>query len=182
MHITTHTPHIWSISNFFTSRECDDFIAHSERRGYNEATITTDKGGKVMKTVRNNSRIIFMDEQLAADLWLKVKSYVQPIGNSVPVGLNEMFRYYKYEPGQAFKKHTDQSFIRNETEASYYTLLIYLNDDFKGGDTRFGDLAIKPEKGAALIFLHSLEHSGSTVKQGVKYVLRTDIMFRLMGA
>jgi hypothetical protein len=30
----------------------------------------------------------------------------------------------------------------------------------------------------ALIFLHSLYHEGSEVTQGVKYVLRTDIMYR----
>ncbi len=179
MKITTHSPHIWTIEDFLTAAECDDYIAFSEAKGYNEASIITEKGTKVVKTVRNNSRIIFIDENLAERMWKRVGPFIRPIGNSVPVGLNEMFRYYKYEPGQSFKKHTDQSFIRNDVEASYYTLLIYLNDDFTGGDTRFNEIAISPAKGSALIFLHALEHSGSTVKKGMKYVLRTDIMFKL---
>ena len=31
----------------------------------------------------------------------------------------------------------------------------------------------------ALIFLHSLYHEGNEVTQGVKYVLRSDVMYRL---
>jgi len=31
----------------------------------------------------------------------------------------------------------------------------------------------------ALWFLHALPHEGATVSKGVKYVLRTDIMYRL---
>ena len=46
-----------------------------------------------------------------------------------------MFRFYKYESGQEFKKHRDMSFIRNETESSYYTHLICFNVEFVGGET-----------------------------------------------
>ncbi|MBC7554066.1 MAG: 2OG-Fe(II) oxygenase [Taibaiella sp.] len=175
----THAPHIWSITDFYTPGECAAFIERSETIGYSEAGIVAERGANAGKVVRNNSRLLFTDELLAAQLWEKIKAYVQPHGSRQPVGLNELFRFYKYGPGQSFKKHTDQSFVRNEQEASFYTLLIYLNDDFTGGDTRFDDVVIKPALGSALIFLHSLEHAGSTVKKGVKYVLRTDIMFRL---
>jgi len=57
--------------------------------------------------------------------------------------------------------------------------MIYLNDDFKGGETKFNDLIVAPKKGTALIFYHYLEHEGSEVIEGTKYVLRTDIMYRL---
>ena len=182
MNRTDYSPHVFTIDDLITPEACADFITQSEKKGYNEATITTERGPKLLKTVRNNSRIIFVDENLAAQLWEKIQPFMKVLGNSEPVGLNEMFRFYKYEPGQAFKKHTDQSFIRDEYEASYYTLLIYLNDDFTGGDTRFDEIVVKPRMGSALVFLHSLEHAGSTVKKGVKYVLRTDIMYRLRGS
>lgn len=47
-----------------------------------------------------------------------------------------------------------------ETEAtsgmkkkSFYTFMIYLNDDFEGGETEFENLlTVTPEKGTALIF------------------------------
>jgi prolyl 4-hydroxylase len=101
------------------------------------------------------------------------------IGNSKAVGLNELFRVYKYQEGQEFKRHRDQSYIRSNGEASYYTFMIYLNQDYEGGETVFGDLSIEPKQGMALVFLHNLEHEGSPVKRGIKYVLRSDVMFLL---
>jgi len=57
--------------------------------------------------------------------------------------------------------------------------MIYLNEDYEGGQTRFSNISIEPKTGTALIFLHSLEHEGSAVTSGVKYVLRSDIMYKL---
>jgi prolyl 4-hydroxylase len=133
-----------------------------------------------VKEVRNNQRILLTDQALAEELWFKLKELMpQRLGNSLAIGLNELFRIYKYEPGQLFKKHRDQSFMRNESEASYFTFMIYLNDDFEGGDTTFNSITIKPATGTALIFFHDLEHEGSVLTSGVKYVLRTDVMYRL---
>ena len=87
---------------------------------------------------------------------------------------------FRYEPGQLFKKHIDESFIRNELEASYFTFMIYLNDDYEGGETKFDTVEIKAKSGRGLIFLHSLLHEGAEVTKGKKYVLRTDIMYRLV--
>jgi prolyl 4-hydroxylase len=107
---------------------------------------------------------------------------MDPIGtacNSHAIGLNELFRFYRYQPGQEFKKHRDNSYIRNNKEASYFTFMIYLNDNFTGGATTFKDIVVKPKQGTALVFYHYLEHEGSEVTEGTKYVLRSDIMFRL---
>ena len=123
---------------------------------------------------------MYKDFELAQRLWEDVKPYApHEIGESVAVGLNEQFRFYRYQPGQQFKKHRDQSYIRNSNEASYFTFMIYLNDEFKGGATTFNDVVVEPQKGSALIFCHYLEHEGTEVLEGTKYVLRTDIMFRL---
>ena len=132
-----------------------------------------------MTNVRNNSRVMFTDEALAESIWQRVQPYcVQQFGYLRAIGLNEMWRFYKYAVGQQFKKHIDGSYERNETESSLYTLMIYLNDDFLGGDTWFEDLAIQPKKGMALIFKHDLLHEGKEVIKGTKYVLRTDVMYR----
>jgi predicted 2-oxoglutarate/Fe(II)-dependent dioxygenase YbiX len=64
----------------------------------------------------------------------------QQVGNRVPLGLNELFRFYRYQRGHQFKGHFDQSYIRSETEASYYTFMIYLNDNYEGGQTTFHGL------------------------------------------
>ena len=55
--------------------------------------------------------------------------------------------------------------------------MIYLNDDFEGGATRFMQAAVKPVKGTALVFAHPLSHQGDPVTAGRKYVVRTDVMY-----
>lgn len=180
MQVNRLTNNIFTIDSFWTAQECEDFIAKSESIGYEPATIDTEKGQKVVETVRNNNRVLYKDVDLADTVWERLKLYAPAaIGNSKAVGLNELFRFYRYQPGQEFKKHRDQSYIRNDIEASYYTFMIYLNDNYEGGETTFNDLTIVPRQGTALLFLHELEHEGSSVKQGIKYVLRTDIMYRL---
>lgn len=174
-----HTDYILTIEEFWTAEKCDEFIRKSELLGYEPAMVQTENGPKRVEGVRNNQRILFTDNSLAQELWSNLKNHIQQnLGNSVAIGLNEMFRFYKYEPGQEFKKHRDQSFIRNEVESSYYTFMIYLNDDFTGGETTFNEVTITPKKGSTLVFFHDLEHEGTKLISGSKYILRTDIMYK----
>lgn len=63
------------------------------------------------------------------------------------------------------------------------------NQPLKGGSTRFSSLRdpekyldINPEMGACLVFQHkNLVHSGEEVESGVKYTLRSDIMYEKVG-
>ncbi len=176
----TVTENIFVINDFLSGEECDDLIEISEQTGYEVATVETDSGTLRIENVRNNLRALYRDVSLAEKLWKRIKNYAPvKIGNSNAVGLNELFRFYKYTTGNRFKRHRDNSFIRDDSEASYYTFMVYLNDGYEQGETRFKDVIIKGERGMALIFLHSLEHEGAEVSNGVKYVLRSDIMYRL---
>ncbi|SFD15397.1 2OG-Fe(II) oxygenase superfamily protein [Chitinophaga sp. CF118] len=177
-----YTQDIFTISNFLSREECDALIQKSEAIGYEEATVTAAGGvQRMLKEVRNNERVLYKDESYAAIIWNRLKDFV-PEGKSdaTACGLNELFRFYKYSPGQRFKMHKDGSFIRDASEASQYTFMIYLNDEYTGGETIFasGEI-IRPETGSALIFHHPLRHEGSLLTAGVKYVLRTDIMYKL---
>jgi hypothetical protein len=171
---------IFTIDNFWTKLECLEAISKSEGIGYEPAMIDTETGPKVVKSVRNNNRVLYQDFNLANEIWQRLMPFApEQIGNSKAIGLNELFRFYKYQPGQEFKRHRDQSFIRNSSEASYYTFMIYLNDNYEGGNTTFNKIAIQPKQGTALIFLHDLEHEGGPLITGIKYVLRSDIMYKL---
>lgn len=171
---------LFIIEDFMTSNECENYILWSEQSCYEEAKIQLDGKQVMMKNIRNNSRITFIDHQLSERIWEKIQPFVvERFGNSTAIGLNELFRFYKYEPGQRFKRHIDGSYIRNEHEASYFTLMIYLNDDFEGGETTFDSHTIRPKKGQALVFEHGLRHAGEPLLSGIKYVLRTDIMYKI---
>ena len=170
---------IFTVDNFFSEQECKDWIRRSEEIGYEEAKVNLGKEQVLMKGVRNNERLIYDSDDLAEELWKRVKEYVQKETDyGIASGLNERFRFYKYFPGQEFKPHQDGSHYRNIHEWSSFTFMIYLNEDMVGGETKFDDDSIKPATGKALIFKHELVHSGTKVIEGVKYVLRTDIMYR----
>jgi hypothetical protein len=81
-------------------------------------------------------------------------------------------------------------------QSSLFTFLIYLNDEFEGGETTFflpsaregcmNAYQVRPIQGSVALFPHgetegSLLHEGTGVRQGVKpsakYVIRTDVLY-----
>lgn len=161
--------------------ECDAWIRRAESVGFEDAPITTWRGFERRPEVRNNTRVRLDDTDAAAALWDRLSARLRGFDEELgwtPVGLNERLRLYRYEAGQRFRWHRDGAFARSDVELSRWTLLLYLNDDFDGGETEFEDASVRPARGAALAFSHGLLHQGASVRRGVKYVLRTDVMFR----
>ena len=124
------------------------------------------------------------------------------------VGLNERLRFFKYEPGDYFRPHSDGRYVDGsgdgiyaaDAPTSFLTMMVYLNAPERGGDTRFlrtpsaprrgengrdradaadddGGVAVTPAAGSALVFDHRLRHEGCLLEAGVKYAIRTDVMF-----
>ena len=175
---------IFVIRDFLTEQECETFIVQSENAGFEEAPISTVNGAVMDKTIRDNARLMRDDQELAARLWQRALPFLpERIGNRRRAGFNERFRFYRYDPGQQFAPHWDGCFRRDNGERSELTFLVYLNDNFRGGQTRFYEnngtprLQVEPERGAALVFVHGQLHEGAEVIQGRKYALRTDVMY-----
>jgi len=125
---------VYVISQFLSPDECRKYIAIAEEVGFVDAPITTANGPVMRKGVRNNLRVMIDDPQEAALLWERAKKWaVSPFRGREAIGLNERFRYYRYEPGQSFALHYDGAYERGNGERSEFTFLIYLNDDFEGG-------------------------------------------------
>lgn len=187
---------IFLIRDFFTPEECAEQIRLSEEAGYDDAPISTGRGAVVRKDVRNNDRVMIDDPTLAAVLYARAEPFLPP--NFLvwkPVGLNERFRYYRYTKGQKFDWHFDGAFTRPDgMESSKLTFMVYLNEGFLGGETVFNlkgwgsvrdsdpVLRVFPTAGTALLFRHDVLHTGAMVLNGVKYVVRTDVMYRHPGA
>ncbi|KAI1140141.1 hypothetical protein F5Y05DRAFT_307791 [Hypoxylon sp. FL0543] len=113
--------------------------------------------------------------------------------------LNKRMRFLRYGPGGFFRPHCDapygETMADGHSVLTHYTVHLYLNDskqevgdaaELVGGATSFlsanqqRKMDVDPKAGRVLIFQHRrLYHSGDDVKEGVKYTMRTDIMYRM---
>lgn len=186
--VTVLSPEVFTVADLFTPDECDAYVAVAESIGFGAAPITTAAGPVMNPSVRNNERVMLDDPARAAELWRRVEPFVRghalAFEGVTPVGVNERLRFYRYDPGQSFRWHRDGFFERTDTptrERSRLTYMVYLNDDFDGGETAFRTLAgtfdVRSVKGTALVFHHPVMHQGAPVVRGRKYVLRTDVMY-----
>jgi prolyl 4-hydroxylase len=171
-----------TIRDVLSPTECAALIQRIESLQPVVATINTASGTRVNRDVRNNDRVIFEDQSLADPRYVRIRSKAPlEIHGMRPVGANELFRCYRYKPGMRFASHGDSAFIRNDHEQSFYSFLVYLNEGFTGGATTFitkPEVAIQPETGMGLLCQHPIIHEGSVVLSGVKYVARSDLMYR----
>ena len=164
---------------FLSPTECTELIARSEQLGYAEAGVATSAGAQLIKGIRNNFRVAFSDAALTDALWLRAQPFLPAEPDGAPaVGFHDQLRFYRYDVGERFNKHKDGRIRQSAGVASRWTFLLYLNDDFAGGETEFEDLTVAPQRGAALCFRHELRHKGCPVAQGRKYVLRTDVLYQ----
>jgi hypothetical protein len=138
MNYTDVAPGIFTIGDFLSSAECTDLIRAAEALAFEAAPIITASGPKVESATRSNDRLLFDDHALAASLWERSCSLVPAVlGRRSAIGLNERFRLYRYTPGQKFSWHADAPFQRQNGEISLLTFMVYLNDTYEGGATRF---------------------------------------------
>src|SRR4051794_6596741 len=171
---------VFVIHGFLSGEDCDRLIARSEALGYESATV----GDVLVTEFRNNARVILDDPDLAAEFWARARPFVPQVGGWEAVGLNERFRFYRYDMAEAFAPHYDGSVSLGADQESRLTFMVYLNEGFEGGTTNFYfpgatlKFGVRPERGMALVFFHLQLHEGAPVTAGRKYALRTDVMFR----
>jgi prolyl 4-hydroxylase len=176
-------PVLFTLPAFLRPAECAAWIELAAAQGFAEAPVTTKLGPLMMPEARNNTRVMLDDVPGTEGLWSRLQPHVAPCqrsdGTWLPVGLNERLRFYRYEPGQMFRWHRDGAFVRDARERSLLTFIVYLDEGCVGGETEFEDRVVTPARGMALIFSHHLLHQGALVREGVKHVLRSDVMYRL---
>jgi prolyl 4-hydroxylase len=179
--IDVSQPLSFTIDGVLTPDECRALIARIEAAGPKIAPVSYPEGPVVDLGVRNNTRVMFDDPELAALLYARVVDRLPAaMSGGRVVGANERLRCYRYAPGQYFAPHHDGAFVRDAQERSKLTFMIYLNEEFTGGETAMLDLdeVVVPKTGRALLFQHAILHEGCEVKSGVKYAVRSDIMYR----
>ncbi|KAK7751886.1 hypothetical protein SLS62_006187 [Diatrype stigma] len=115
--------------------------------------------------------------------------------------MNKRMRFLRYGPGQFFRPHCDGAYSELDEDdnssvlRTHFTVHLYLNDsqqevgegaELRGGATSFlssdekKKVDVDPKAGRVLIFQHvRLYHSGDDVKQGVKYTVRSDLLYKM---
>ncbi|SCU94760.1 LADA_0G10990g1_1 [Lachancea dasiensis] len=144
---------------------------------------------------RINDRFASYNPKVAGILWerlLKCLSQddhvMETLGFMNAKGLNPQLRTYRYGKGHMFAKHYDSSVVVPNEGTTRWTLLVYLTggDQLVGGDTIFYSAsnqkypAVHPQVGMALLHKHGddcLLHEAQEVYDGVKWVLRSDVVF-----
>eukprot|EP00039_Didymoeca_costata_P006921 m.94614 g.94614 ORF g.94614 m.94614 type:complete len:469 (+) comp13454_c0_seq1:277-1683(+) len=190
-HMASHPdfPMLWESNDILSPKECSEIISHSENIGFGRT--------KFRQEFRGNLRLIVLDRSLGDALWTRIKSCVpEKICLNIEgkneeweaTGLNECFRIAKYYPGHKFCGHVDACYSRSDTERSMLTVNMYLNHNFTGGHTRFFDhndlnrvtYSVQPQAGKCCFFQQpplKYFHDGERVQSGIKYLLRTDVMY-----
>jgi len=181
---------LWTVADLFSPSECAKILADAHSSEWLAATVNAAEGRVVDARVRNSSTAIVRDTALADELYQRALPHVPArmsteFGNRgrVPMAVTGIFlplRIYRYEVGQHFGLHQDQSYVGEHGTLSLLTLMVYLNERFSGGETDFPeqDKTIVPKTGTALLFQHKLLHAGRAVTEGTKYVLRSDVLYR----
>lgn len=180
--LSWRNPLVLTVGSVLSADECAALIDRIETMEPEPAPVSTGRGSVMMPELRNNDRVMFDDPLLASLLLRRVQTQVPPRLETdwVLSGANERLRCYRYRPGQRFRPHFDGCFERTPKERSFLTFLVYLNTCEAGGATCFNDLEleVQPSTGAGLLFNHHLLHEGAPVLKGVKYVVRTDLLYR----
>jgi prolyl 4-hydroxylase len=174
---------IKTVDNFLTEEECKKIISLIDDKNERSAVIDDGSYGIRIDENRTSSTSYFDNTiPIISDVRNKIANYLNIDSKKI-----EPLQGQKYLVGQYFKPHFDFLFSSEEYQKikeagnRYWTLLIYLNDDFEGGKTNFPKLEyeISPKKGMALIFqnmrngelIQESLHEGKDVLSGFKYII-----------
>lgn len=179
---------VYEIPNFLTASECDLLIQIATLKGLAQSEVfelgATNDQVTIKKDHRNSETVWLVKND---DIVERIAKRVAERTNT-HINLQEDMQCVHYGKGGVFKEHHDSytdeelvQVIQNGNRQRFGTFLIYLNDNYTGGETIFPLLPkkIKPKKGKAIYFKniddnHTIIpeslHIGSTIKSGEKWI------------
>jgi len=205
-------PNLHLLKDILSPSECEQIIGAAELIGFTPDAPIRAEGEESSILAHNFYWVV--DNAFCNKLWDRVSPFVPTnVGGKKVRGLNRRFRVYRYVPGAEYRAHIDgawppsginpltDAYIYDSSppgakQSSLFTFLIYLSDEFEGGETTFflpsareGSMnayPVKPIQGSIALFPHgetegSLLHEGTGVRKGpmpsAKYVIRTDVLY-----
>jgi prolyl 4-hydroxylase len=178
---------LWELYNILTEAECKKIIQFSEEFGFKDSKVYKRDGKHEVDSKYRTSRTAWVSNK--RDPLIERIAQLTQLLTDLPIENQEHLQVAKYEEGGRFVPHFDvctddeETCDRNNKGAGQRvaTLLMYLNDDFKGGETVFPHigLSIRPKRGKAILFrstdkyeqiYEEAKHQGMPVLEGKKYI------------
>jgi prolyl 4-hydroxylase len=171
----SESPRVLRFRGFFSDLECD-YLRDAAELLFEPAETVEEYTGRMFRNpIRTSETAVFP--------WVGESPAVHALNRRIAAASGtdstqgEPLQVLRYSPGQEYKPHEDA--IPGLTNQRIMTMLVYLNDDFEGGETRFTkiELTIRPRRGDGLLFHNSgadgkpdpmVEHAGLPVQRGVK--------------
>jgi hypothetical protein len=167
------------IKNFISKEECDLIIKSAESCSQSDWDIYTNS----KRDSRNEWSDRILDFKKAKNFDDSTKKIIDEIFLKLQFLLNihykfnyqysEMFAIYRTKINQRMKVHYDQG---GDSKVKYGAVL-YLNDDYEGGEIYYPNvnIKIKPQCGDLVIHPTDLKysHGVKTVKNGIRYCTTT---------
>lgn len=181
---------VWEIPNFLTPQQCDVLRRAALDQGMQDSMVgeqnqSLDTNVRMSKQAwlkYDANEVTRLVTQKALDLVNDLQK--EGCFRGVNVDLDESvsreqnfedIQVVRYEPKGKYDPHYDGTECGEDTESKeclsnqrVATLLVYLNDDYQGGHTRFPNLdnmRVKPERGKAVFFWVSDPVSGYVYKE-----------------
>lgn len=187
--VTLHEqPAVCRFPEFVTDQACDWLIARARGRLKRALIYDPDHGGDVADQMRTNSAAGF--DLMDVDLVQVAIQHRMAAVVGLPVRNMEGPTVMHYETGQQITEHVDFLNPRNpnyETEVRQrgervITFLLYLNDDYGGGETEFPSLGVrhKGSRREGLFFANAFPdgrpdirsvHAGRPPTHGEKWIV-----------
>lgn len=175
-------PNVAMARGFMSAEECDYFVAIGAARLAPARVLDPETGIGRQDPIRSNLAAAIAPAWTTPALSCLARRLAQfagiPIAHAEPPGL------LAYRPGQEYRPHFDwlgPGPLRDAGGQRVQTALVYLNDAYRGGQTRFikPGFAVAAAKGDAITFSNvdakgepdpSTQHAGTAVLEGTKFV------------
>ncbi|MBC9908992.1 prolyl hydroxylase family protein [Chitinophaga varians] len=167
---------IFAVEDFFSEEECQYMIDYCEQHHLFNRSMTGAADGTNEVTAGRTSYSAFITAGRQDAIFNEIIERAADLMEVEATRIEDL-QCVRYGEGQEYRPHFDSFESGLKRRA---TLLVYLNDDFEGGETIFPeiDVSISPKKGMALAFINLDEqhndiiyalHGGAPVTGGTKF-------------
>jgi len=177
------------VIDLLTESECDYILNCINEKKYIKefynATVYDTKGTQISHWKRNNLQtFVEPGSELDNLIYSKISEAYQKWFLSINFELSQKiifnnlsdtgYQINKYEINQYYDYHIDNAVMENN-ENRVVSIVIYINDDYEGGELQFPFYTYRPSKGQGILFPSDwlYPHKSCPILNGVKYSIVT---------